>query len=105
MRAISDQQFKECLEKKGLFLVDIWAEWCGPCKRLMPVLEELSKSYSNEEIEFVKLNADESPETCAQLNIRGIPTVILIKDGVVKETLMGVKSSEDYKAIIESLMK
>lgn len=104
MRVISDQQYNECLEKKGLFLVDIFANWCMPCTRLMPILEELSKSYSPEKIEFVKLDADESHETCAKLNIRGIPAVVIIKDGEVKELLMGVKSSEEYKAIIDRLM-
>lgn len=104
MRAISDQQFKECLEKKGLFLVDIWAEWCTSCKRLTPVLENLSKEYSVEKIEFLKLDADSNSDTCIKLGIRGIPAVVIIKDGNIKELLMGVKSSDEYKAIIDSLM-
>ena len=81
MQSIKDDEFqKEVLDSKGLVLVDFWAEWCGPCRQLGPVLEEVSKEMGDT-VKFCKMNVDEAPNTAAQFGIRSIPTMFLFKDG------------------------
>ena len=81
---ITDQNYNE-ITSKGLVLVDFWAEWCGPCKMLAPVLDELSNEV--EGVRFVKINTDENQETAQKLGITGIPTLILYKDGEAIERM------------------
>ena len=81
MQSIKDNEFqKEVLDSKGLVLVDFWAEWCGPCRQLGPVLEEVSKEMGDT-VKICKMNVDEAPNTAAQFGIRSIPTMFLFKDG------------------------
>jgi thioredoxin 1 len=79
---------QEVLKSSKPVLVDFWAEWCGPCKALAPVLDEISTELG-EKAEVVKVNVDESGELAQQYGIRGIPTLIFFKDGEVKSTLVG----------------
>ncbi len=102
MKAITDSQFeKEVLQAKGLVLVDFWAEWCGPCRQLIPVLEEVSKEMSGK-VEICKINVDESPNTAAQYGIRSIPTMFLFKDGKQIDTKVGLNSKSSVVAWIEA---
>lgn len=103
MREITDKQYEEILSKEGVFLVDMYADWCGPCKRLTPLLEDLAKSFEGS-AEFVKINVDENPETPAKLHVRGIPTVALIKNGEVKEVLVGVQPQDVYREKVQALL-
>lgn len=103
MREINDKQYEEILSQSGVFLVDMYADWCGPCKRLTPLLEDLSKDFEGS-ADFVKLNVDENPLTPAKLHVRGIPTVALIKNGEVKEVLVGVQSQDTYREKIQALL-
>ena len=81
MKAITDSQFDdEVLKAKGLVLVDFWAEWCGPCRQLIPILEEISKEMGDK-VKICKVNVDESPDKAAEFGIRSIPSVFLFKDG------------------------
>ncbi len=86
---VSDDQFEsEVLKASGPILVDFWAEWCGPCKQLAPILDEIAGDMADK-VTVVKVNIDENPESPTKYNVRGIPTMILFKDGQPKATKVG----------------
>ena len=92
MKAITDTQFEsEVLKSKGLVLVDFWAEWCGPCRQLLPIMEELSGEGSDK-IKIYKMNVDEAPATPANLGIRRIPSLLMFRDGKLIDTKIGLNS-------------
>ena len=99
----TDQNFQNEVEQsRGLVLVDFYADWCGPCKLMGPVIEELVEDYKGKEgIKIGKLNVDESSVTAQKYNIMSIPTLILFKDGKQAEQLVGHKSKEELKEIID----
>jgi len=78
-------------------VVDFWAPWCGPCRMITPIIEELDKEYEGN-IVFIKLNIDESQDIASRYNIMSIPTLIIYKDGDVGEAIAGVKSKAAFKA-------
>lgn len=85
----SDQNFeKEVLKEEKPVLVDFWAEWCGPCKQLAPIIDEVSNDMK-EKLKVVKINIDKNPDTPAKYNVRGIPTLILFKNGSPSATKVG----------------
>lgn len=81
-------------------VVDFWAAWCGPCKMLSPVIDELSNEY-NGKVKFFKLNVDENPATSAKFNVASIPTVMVFKNGKLVETLVGFRPKQSFKAVID----
>ena len=81
-------------------LVDFWAEWCGPCKMIAPVLEEISGEYAGK-LKIIKLNIDENPATPPKYGIRGIPTLMLFKNGNVEATKVGAVSKSQLSAFID----
>jgi len=92
---ISDDTFEEHVINEGKpILVDFWAEWCGPCKQIGPILEEISNEY-NDKITIGKLDVDENPETPGKYQIRGIPTMLLFKNGELIDTKVGMSSKND----------
>lgn len=99
---VTDDTFEqEVLKTSGPVLVDYWAEWCGPCKMIGPVLEEIASEYSGK-IKVAKLNIDENPGTPPKYGIRGIPTLMLFKDGNVQATKVGAVSKSQLSAFIDS---
>lgn len=86
---VTDSSFEtDVIKSKKPVLVDFWAEWCGPCVQIAPALEELADEYK-ESLTVVKVNIDENPETPAKYGVRGIPTLILFKDGEIAATKVG----------------
>ena len=99
---VSDQSFEqEVLNSEIPVLIDYWAEWCGPCKMIAPVLEELAAEYG-EKLKIAKLNIDENPETPPKYGIRGIPTLMLFKNGNVEATKIGAVSKSQLSEFIDS---
>ncbi len=98
---ISDESFEEeVLRSEKPVLIDYWAEWCGPCKMIAPVLDEIATEYS-ERLKVVKLNIDDNPQTPPKYGIRGIPTLMVFKNGVVEATKVGAVSKAQLTTFIE----
>ena len=93
----------EVLQVKSLVLVDFWAVWCGPCKMIAPIVEELSKEYDGK-VKVVKLNTDENPEVSGRYQIMGIPTLMFFKDGKVVDKLVGALPKGQIKDKIDTLL-
>ncbi len=92
---------EEVLKSEVPVLVDFWAPWCGPCRVIAPIVEELAQEYEGK-IKVGKLNTDENPNIAMQYGIRAIPTVMLFKNGEVVDTRIGVQPKEALKSMIES---
>jgi thioredoxin 1 len=88
---------KEVLQSSQPILVDFWAEWCGPCKMLSPILDELAGEYDGK-VRIGKVNIDEHQELAAQFGIRSIPTLLLFREGQVADQIVGLRSKRDLKA-------
>jgi thioredoxin 1 len=98
---ISDDSFDSDVLKSDLpVLVDYWAEWCGPCKMITPILEEIATEY-NGRVKVAKLNIDDNPNTPPKFGIRGIPTLMLFKNGEVEATKVGALSKSQLTAFLD----
>ena len=99
VKVFTDSNFDE-ETKNGVVLVDFWAEWCGPCRRLAPTVEQLATDYDGRAT-VAKLNVDENPSVPGRFMIRGIPTLLVFKDGQLAETLVGLAPKEEIARLIE----
>ena len=98
VKRITDNFNEEVLEKDGVVLVDFWAEWCGPCKMLGPVIEELAEEI--EGVNFTKVNVDENGKIAMDYQIQSIPTVMIFKDGELQEKLVGFKPKAEFIEVL-----
>ena len=99
---LSDDTFqKEVIDSSIPVLVDYWAEWCGPCKMIAPILDDLVSEYDGK-LKITKLNIDENPQTPTKFGIRGIPTLMIFKDGNPEATKVGALSKSQLTAFIDS---
>jgi thioredoxin 1 len=99
---VTDETFEpEVLKSETPVLVDYWAEWCGPCKSIAPMLEDVAKEYEGR-LKIAKLNVDENQLTPAKFGIRGIPTLMLFKNGNVEATRVGALSKSQLTAFLDS---
>ncbi len=101
---LTDQNFKtEVLDSKVPVLVDFWAEWCGPCRMVAPVVEKIAKEYAGK-LKVGKVNVDDNSETPQKYGIQGIPTLILFKNGQVANQMVGFQSEDKLKSSIDSVL-
>ncbi len=103
IHTFTDSNFESLVTKGSTsmpVLVDFWAEWCGPCRRLTPTVEALAKEFSGK-VTVGKMNVDENPVVPSQFSIRGIPTLLLFKQGQVVESVVGLVGKDDLKKLIE----
>lgn len=100
--AVSDDTFDaEVLNSDKPVLVDFWAEWCGPCKMIMPILEEIAEPYQDK-VKIVKINIDENTETPPKFGIRGIPTLMIFKNGSLEATKVGALTKSQLAEFIDN---
>lgn len=102
IKHVTDATFEaEVLKAAGPVLVDYWAEWCGPCKMIAPVLDDIATTYEGK-VTIAKLNIDDNQETPAKHGVRGIPTLMLFKDGEIAATKVGALSKSQLQAFLDA---
>lgn len=95
---VSDQSFKNEVESEGTVLVDFWAPWCGPCKMIAPVLEELNTELAG--LKIAKVNVDDNPESASRFGVMSIPTLIVFKNGEPVDKIIGFQSKDALKNVV-----
>ena len=100
---LTEQNFDEALSREsGLMMVDFWAEWCGPCKAIAPILEDLAQESAGR-VTLAKVNVDENPGLAARYGIRSIPTILFVKQGKVADQVIGAVPRAKLKAKLDAL--
>lgn len=100
---VSDQSFTNEVEGQGTVLVDFWAPWCGPCKMIAPVLEDLDKEVG-EKLKIAKVNVDDNPESASRFGVMSIPTLIVFKNGEPVDKIVGFQSKDALKNVVSRHM-
>jgi len=102
---ITKDNFQEIVNNNKVVVVDFWAPWCGPCRMIAPIIEELSEEYKDKGVVVGKINTDEQQELAMQFGIRSIPTVLFIKDGEVVDAMIGAAPKAMYEEKINKLLE
>lgn len=101
---VTDSNFEqEVLKSPTAVMIDFWAAWCGPCKAIAPVVDEIAQSYAGK-LKVVKMDVDKCPATPSRYGVRGIPTLLIFKDGVVKEQIVGYVPKESIQKAVDKLV-
>ena len=101
---VTDETFEnEVLKSTTPVLVDFWAEWCGPCKAIAPIVKEIADD-NGDKLKVVKINIDDSPQTPGTYGIRSIPTILMFKDGQVVSQLTGARPKGDFEELVEGVL-
>lgn len=103
MKVVNEKEFNDIIKSKKVVLVDFFATWCGPCRMLSPILEEVSEE-ANGEYEIVKVDVDESYDLAKKFGIMSVPTMIIFQDGVEAEKIIGLRSKDDIVEIIKTYL-
>jgi len=101
---ITKDNFQEIVKNNKVVVVDFWAPWCGPCRMIAPIIEELSEDFKDKGVVVGKINTDEEQELAMQFGIRSIPTVLFIKDGEVVDAMIGAAPKAMYEEKINKLL-
>lgn len=99
VKTVTDADFGDSV-KSGVVLVDFWAQWCAPCRRLAPTVDQLAEDYAGR-MTVAKMDIDENPVTPSRFMVRGIPTLLLFKNGDLKETVVGLAGKDDLARMID----
>ncbi|MFA5479066.1 MAG: thioredoxin [Candidatus Muiribacteriota bacterium] len=99
-KIINEQDFNDLISKKADMLVDFYADWCGPCKMIAPIIEELATEYEGK-VEIVKVNVDSTPSLAQKFGVTGIPTILFFKNGELAKTHVGFADKDSLKKIID----
>ena len=104
IKIVSDASFEaDVIKSSSIVLVDFWAEWCGPCKMLAPVLDEIADEFDGK-VTIAKVNIDDNPESPGKYGVRGIPTMLLFKNGEVEATKVGALSKSELSTFLKSFI-
>ncbi len=103
IKDLTDQEFDEVIDS-GITLVDFWAPWCGPCQMQAPILDRVADDMANEHIKICKINVEDYQNMAVRFNVRSIPTLLIFKDGVIIQQLVGAHPEAKVKAALEAAM-
>ncbi|MCL2295971.1 MAG: thioredoxin [Methanomassiliicoccaceae archaeon] len=102
MTELTDNTFDKFIDDNSIAVIDCWAPWCGPCRRMTPIIEKLSSELAGS-AGVAKLNVDENPAISVRFGIRAIPTLLIFRDGVLVDTLVGLRSEEELLDYIKTM--
>jgi thioredoxin 1 len=104
IKDVGEKDFKPLvLDAQKPVLVDFWAVWCGPCRMVAPIIDELSQEYKDK-VDFAKVNVDESPKIASSYSVMSIPTIIIFKDGKPHEQVVGYRPKKDIQKVLEKVL-